>query len=122
MKKFKSNLSVDGIKALRDELRKYNNDLIRKNQLLVERLAQEGIAVAQQNVGNFGRYITFTINSTIQGTEWRAILVAKDTQKIVSQWQTLDGIKSAEVSPLLMAEFGSGQTAQNPLNVQGVGQ
>lgn len=45
----------------------------------------------------------------------------EDSSKIVSEWQTLDGVKSAEVSPCLMIEFGSGLKAENPASVPGVG-
>lgn len=48
--------------------------------------------------------------------------MAFDRAKITSVWKTKEGLKSAEVSPLLMAEFGSGQYAQNPNNIVGVGQ
>lgn len=41
--------------------------------------------------------------------------------KIVSEWQTREGVKRAEVSPMLMLEFGSGLPVQNPANIPGVG-
>ena len=121
-KKFSSDLSIEGIKRLQDELQNYNNDLIRKNKLFVERLAQSGIIVAQQNVGNFGRYITFRVDVQQSGSNCKAVLVATNTGHIINKWQTKDGIKSADVSPLLMAEFGSGQKAENPLGLPYGGQ
>lgn len=121
-RKFSSNLSVEGIKNLQQELKSYSDGLAQKNRLFVERLAQSGIMVAMQNVGGFGRYVTFRVDITQNNSECKAILVATNTGYITNQWQTKDGIKSADVSPLLMAEFGSGQRAENPMGVPGVGQ
>ena len=45
----------------------------------------------------------------------------EDASKIVSEWQTLEGVKRATVSPVLMLEFGSGLQAENPANIPGVG-
>lgn len=45
----------------------------------------------------------------------------EDTTKIKSEWQTKEGVRSAEISPSLMLCFGSGLKAQNPSNVPGVG-
>ena len=45
----------------------------------------------------------------------------EDGQKIVSQWQMLEGVKSATVSPSLMLEFGAGLKAENKSNTPGVG-
>ena len=52
----------------------------------------------------------------------KVIMLASENGKIISSWKTKDGIKTAEVSPLLMAEFGSGRGAENPMKVEGVGQ
>ena len=120
---FKTDLSVKGINQLKRDLIKYKTntlpDLCRR---YVTELAKEGIGVAQQNVGNFGKYITFSIKVNPRKDGCNALLYAVDSEKIISQWKTKDGMKSAEVSPLLMAEFGSGWGAENPLNVPGVGQ
>lgn len=121
-RKFKSNLSVDGIKNLQQELRNYQQQLNEKNVVFVRRLAESGIAVAKQNVGGFGKYITFSTKVNQSGNNCKAVLVATENGKIKNQWKTSEGIKSADVSPLLMAEFGSGRYAENPLNVPGVGQ
>ena len=51
----------------------------------------------------------------------RAVLYMEDISKIVSEWQTLEGVKRATVSPVLMLEFGSGLQAENPANIPGVG-
>lgn len=118
-----TDLSVKGIENLRKELIRYKNvELQNMCKRYVERLAQEGISVANQNVGSFGKYIIFMVVTEPKKDGCNALLLAKETGKIVNSWQTKEGIKSAEVSPLLMAEFGSGWGAENPMNIPGVGQ
>ena len=120
---FKSDLSVKGIEQLKKDLLNYkDNTLPNLLKQYVTTLAQEGIFVAKQNVGGFGKYITFSIKTNPRKDGCTALLYAIDSEKIISQWKTKDGMKSAEVSPLLMAEFGSGWGAENPTNVPGVGQ
>lgn len=118
---FKSDLSVKGINNLIKQLEDYQQSLIQKCETFVKRLAEEGITVAQENTGNFGKYIAFSVETEPDVYGCTAILLATDTGTIRSEWQTKDGIKTADVSPLLMAEFGSGLKAQNPFDVSGVG-
>jgi hypothetical protein len=115
-------LSEKSIQNAIKQLRDYQNSLEYKCSLLAQKLADRGIEVARNNTGNFGHYITFEKKVIPEKNGCTAIIVAKDIAKIISQWKTADGIKSAEVSPLLMVEFGSGYKAKNPKNVQGVGQ
>ena len=120
---FKSDLSIKGIEQLKKDLLNYKNSTLPNLcEQYVTALAQEGISVAKQNVGGFGKYITFSIKTNPRKDGCTALLYAIDSEKIISQWKTKDGMKSAEVSPLLMAEFGSGWGAENPTNVPGVGQ
>lgn len=121
-KVFKSDLSVEGIKNLQQQLRGYQQQLNNKNLIFVQRLSELGISVGRQNVGGFGKYIMFSTKVSQNVDNCKTVLIAKDSGKIINQWKTQDGIKSADVSPLLMAEFGSGQYAENPLGVSGVGQ
>lgn len=110
------NLSESSIQNAIKELQDYKQSILNKSKQLVSELADEGIIVAKSNVGNFGKYITFTKTITESQNGCTAIILATETGQIISQWKTSDGIKSADVSPLLMAEFGSGFKAQNPLN------
>lgn len=119
---FKTNLSVSGIKALQKQLEDYKKDLVNKCEEYVSRLAEIGIETAKHNTGNFGHYITFSVKTEPNKDGCAALMIATETGKIISQWQTKDGIKSADVSPLLMVEFGSGWRAKNPMDVPGVGQ
>lgn len=118
----KTNLSVSGIKSLQKQLEDYKKDLVSKCQEYVRRLAEIGIETAKHNTGNFGHYITFSVKTEPNKDGCTALMIATETGKIVSRWQTKDGIKSADVSPLLMVEFGSGWRAENPMDVPGVGQ
>lgn len=121
-KVFKSDMSAKGIDNLIRELQKHKDDLSNKCKKLVSMLAEEGITVGKQNVGGFGKYITFSMKTNPIKDGCKAIMLASENGKIISSWKTKDGIKTADVSPLLMAEFGSGFGAENPMKIEGVGQ
>lgn len=122
-KVFKSDLSVSGLNDLKRQLLQYKDiEMPNKCKELVIRLANEGITVGKQNVGGFGKYITFSMQTNPYEDGCKAIMLASENGKIISSWQTKDGIKTAEISPLLMAEFGSGWGAENPMKIEGVGQ
>ena len=116
-KKITFNLSARSVRSAMKELEKYKRDLLRKCEIFCETLANKGILVAQMNTGEYGRYITFSVQTEPKRTGARALLIATNTGHIVSQWQTKEGVQEADVSPLMMAEFGSGLRAnlsQNP--------
>lgn len=121
-KQIKVRFSSQGMRELKTELENYKKDIIRKCEIFVKRLAQEGIVVAQGNTGGFGKYITFSMQTDPKTDGCKTIVLATNTGIITSEWKTKDGIKTADVNPLLMVEFGSGFKAQNPMNVPGVGQ
>lgn len=116
-------LSVSEVQNAIKEIKAYQNDLNRKCELLCQRLCQEGIQIAQSHIGSsgFGKYIHLGSEVTPQQAGCKAIFYMEDTTKIKSEWQTQEGVRSAEVSPSLMLCFGSGLKAQNPTNVPGVG-
>lgn len=122
-KTLKMNLSSKSIQDTIKELKAYQTDLNRKCEELCRWLTAEGISIAQANIGSsgFGKYIHLGSEITPQQAGCKAIFFMEDSSKIVSQWQTLEGTKSAEVSPSLMIEFGSGLKAENPANIPGVG-
>lgn len=122
-KKISFGLSVREINNAIKELKAYQSDLNRKCELLCEKLTTEGISIAQAHIGSsgFGKYIHLGSEITPQQAGCKAVFYMEDSSKIVSQWQTQEGVKSAEVSPSLMIEFGSGMKAENPANVPGVG-
>lgn len=118
---FQSDLSVQGINNLINQLEDYQNELQKKCEEYVRMLADSGIDVAQQNTGNYGKYITFTVQTNPEKDGCKAVMLATNTGIIKSEWQTKDGVKTADVSPLLVIEFGSGLKAENPKNIPGVG-
>lgn len=122
-KKNSFNLSVASIRAAQQEIQKYQQDLSQKCEILCRRLTEEGIRVAQAHIGDsgFGKYIRLASDITPEQAGCRAVLYMEDTSKIVSEWKTLEGVKKATVSPMLMIEFGSGLKAENPANIPGVG-
>ena len=122
-KKITMNLSSSSIQSAIKELKAYQNDLNRKCEELCRRLTAEGILIAQAHIGSsgFGKYIHLGSEITPKQAGCKAIFYMRDSSKIVSQWQTLEGTKSAKVSPALMLEFGSGLKAENPVGVPGVG-
>ena len=120
---FKADLSVKGIEQLKKDLLNYkDNTLPNLLKQYVTALAQEGISVGKQNVGGFGKYITFSIQTEVSKDGCKALLLASENGKIISSWKSYGEIKTAEVSPLQMAEFGSGWGAENPMQIPDVGQ
>ena len=122
-KKISFGLSVREVQAAIKELRQYQSDLNRKCEELCRRLTKEGILIAQVHIGSsgFGNYIHLGSEITPQQVGCKAILYMEDATKIKSEWQTKEGVRSADVSPSLMIEFGSGVKAENPANITGVG-
>ena len=114
-------LSQSSIQNAIKELRQYQNDLNRKCEEFCLRLAELGIQTAKENTGNFGKYISFTYEVKDRTKGCKAVMVATNTGIIHSEWQTKEGVKSADVSPILMCEFGSGLKAENPKGIPGVG-
>lgn len=109
-------LSVKEVRAAIKEVKAYQNDLNRKCELLCEKLCAEGIQIAQAHIGSsgFGKYIHLGSEITPEKAGCKAIIIMEDTTKIKSEWQTKEGVQSAEISPMLMLEFGSGQKAVAP--------
>lgn len=122
-KKISFSLSPSSIHAAIKEVRAYQSDLNRKCEFLCKRLNAEGISIAQAHIGSsgFGKYIHLGSEITPQQAGCKAIFYLEDSSKIVSQWRTLEGVQTKEISPSLMLCFGSGLKAQNPTNVPDVG-
>lgn len=120
-KKIKINLSTSSIQSAIKEIEQYQAELNKKCELLTKKLAECGIQVAQSKIGSFCKYITFSSNVENSVNGCKTIMFATNTGIIHSEWRTKDGVKSADISPLLMCEFGSGLKAENPLNIPGVG-
>lgn len=114
-KQITMNLSTSSVQNAIKELHQYQQDLNRKCEVFCQRLAEKGIEVAKENTGGYGKYITFSVEVTDRTKGCTALMVATNTGIIHSEWKMEDGsIKSADISPLLMCEFGSGLKAVNP--------
>lgn len=115
MRTISISLSSRSVKRAMRELQAYQKELVAKCEIFVQRLAEHGIVVAQNNVGGFGSYISFTIETNKEQYGAKAILAATNTGVIHSEWIQADGsVSEADVSPVLMVEFGSGLLANNP--------
>ena len=111
-------LDTKSIKNAIKELEDYKVSLKAKNELFINRLIDEGISVAKQNVGGYGSRISFT--KEVDGNI--GFLIAKDTDKIIAEWDFYGKKKTAELSPLLLSEFGSATLAEVLFDIAGVGQ
>ena len=110
------------INDLIDALEDYKRSFQEKTRQFFNALLDIGISVAESNTGEYGQYIIFEkkITETVDG--YVGALIGRDGQKIVRQWNTKEGVDGYEISPILMAEFGSGWLAKVLDNVNGVGQ
>ena len=111
-KVFKSNLSVNGIEALKSQLLQYKDELSTKCEKLVSRLLQSGVVVSQAKISEspLGKYVTVTTNISADEMGCKGILLAKGAVK------EQDGY--APFSILLAIEFGAGvhfNPTPNPL-------
>ena len=104
-------------------LQKYKMSLNAKCQEFVSRLIDEGISVAKGVTGEYTPYIKFEKELEPNESGCTGLMIATDGQKIVRQWRYKGEVKETQISPLLMAEFGSGWLAKVPYDgITGVGQ
>jgi len=115
-------LSDKSINNAIDKLEKYKKELNKRLQLLVSRLMDVGIETGVANEGEYSGMIVFRKVIVPNETGVEGLLVATDGVKLIREWKYQGGIKQAEVSPLLMAEFGSGWLARVLDPIEGVGQ
>lgn len=128
MRKYTSGLSVSGINKLANELEAYANSIRDKNETFIKRLCEEGIHTAEVSVRERMRsYILFEYTKASYKHVCKAVLIAKNKEMYKSSYYSKDEngnefLKTVDVSPILMAEFGSGWRADVRSNVVGVGQ
>ncbi len=111
-KVFKSDLSSNGIEALKRQLLQYKDNLPTKCEKLVSRLLKSGVEVSQSKISEspLGKYVTVTTNISADKMGCKGILLAKGAVK------EQDGY--APFSILLAVEFGAGvhfNPTPNPL-------
>lgn len=111
----------DSIERAIKMLEKRKAKLVKQSELFVNKLADVGIRAAEKHTGDYKGYISFTkekyreMDFDSGDDTIVCLLVARDREKIISRWRYRSepsGWKEAEVSPLLMAEFGSGWFAE----------
>lgn len=123
MSRHLKNFSLDNIDDLQEYLKDYAKELDAKGLELCKRLADIGVKVAQSNSGVWQGNILFY--KDVDTMSNKVILVGIDKGKVLKVWYTdkkLTKQHSYEVSPLLLAEFGSGWYADNKWDIGGVGQ
>lgn len=111
-KVFKSNLSVNGIEALKSQLLQYKDSLPIKCEKLVSRLLQSGVEISQARINEspLGKYVTVTTNISADKMGCKGVLLAKGAVKEQGGY--------APFSILLAIEFGAGihyNQTPNPL-------
>ena len=113
---FKSNLSVDGINNLIDQLQGYEDELLIKAELMIRELARYGIKAAEFNVYNkFRPFVDFVYKlDFMTDTEVEGNLIGQDNSLIQRVWYARKGQLAgvAYISPVMMSEFGAGPYAQ----------
>ena len=118
--RIKVDLTHDGLIEAQRAIMRYKDELRYKCELFLDRLAEYGIHeavfAASGDQDNYGNYLSFRkdISDTADGVQC-ILVVTSDIIK--SEWKTGPGdgeTKSADVSPLLMLEFGAGLLARNP--------
>lgn len=107
-------LNTSSVRKAINYLRDYQKSVDVKVSRALEILLQHGYDVAIIHVGeneDFSGYIA--LEKTVTSAEGGPVglLVMTDTP-ITVEWETKAGLRSVEVSPMLMEEFGSGQYAE----------
>lgn len=115
------NLSPQSIKDAQKELNRYKRRLIKKCETFVRKMALLGVHTAYQHMpGTEGqgwrKYVFFDYNLETDKYGAKSVMYGTQTGLIRSEWRTLNnasGIEVADVSPLLMIEFGAGVKHDN---------
>lgn len=116
-------LTDKSVNALIKKLKTYEKSLLAKTQQVLRKLADMGIQVAYQNEGLYEGHLSFTKSAVDNnGNVFSLVLIGKRKHYVKVSWKVKDGIKTVNVDPLLMAEFGSGWLANNMWDIGGVGQ
>ena len=110
--KYNVKLDANELYALADELNKYAETYEQKIKTFLEKLAERAIQVSSINEGDFSGYIVYS-KEIESGTTVK--MIAQDSHPLTSVWYVSPSPKAEmrheTISPLLMAEFGSGHYA-----------
>ena len=111
---YNSTVSLKDLRQLNKDILDYKNHILpQKEEELLEALSDAGIRIARANCGEFGSFIGFVkmVNQSKYSYKCSAVLTGYNASPNIVEWVYFGGIKRAEVSSILMAEFGSGQHA-----------
>lgn len=120
--KISVDLSTSGIRKAQRQLRLYQKALLAKCEEFVLKLSAKGISAAKMNISDgYRRYVVFHTETNVIDYGATAIMLATQTGVITSEWRVKGGTKTADVSPLLMAEFGAGLRSNSRAEKYGMG-
>ena len=110
MKTFNISLDPNELRQTANELREYAEEFQMKVRAFFEACADHGIMIASMHEGDFSGYIVYSKKFEIQDDEYVISIIATDTPLTRTWYTSATGgkTKSDTISPLLMAEFGSG--------------
>lgn len=121
-------LSKKSIQAAIEELKDYKSWIRQQMNVFVDELLNVGIKTGRRisrstaTPKDYRGAIVFSKEITTSDGEVEGLLIATDGKKIERTWKTKNGIRTVEISPSLMSEFGSGWLSVVLDNVPGVGQ
>lgn len=106
-------LTAKSFRQAQRSIEEYRKSFNKKLRTFTSELAKEGIRVAEINLGHAQSLVGFSHTSTLRSGYATTTLIAYDKQKIISEWMYYGDKRRAEVSPILMAEFGAGHYASD---------
>lgn len=105
-------LNTKSITDAIQNIEQHRVELLAKFDLFMKRLGAYGIDYAQVVCGDYEPYILFSSVVTVNGNLINLELILKAKYMVKEYWLQADGsVKSADVNPVLMEEFGSGWRA-----------
>jgi len=117
MKKLKINLfNQTTIQQAIKDIQDYKQDILNKTKTFCDRLSEIGINIIQVNLGDGAIHIGLTKKIEITENGCKEILILADKHPVTKAWLSIDEnhkeiMKTAEISPVLMFEFGTGKNA-----------
>lgn len=115
-------LSKSSVDNAIKQIERYRDSLERKCKEIENRLADDGALIAQNSISSeYAGYIDVSVRNGIakDGSPCKEV-VAENNSMIIAEWLVSSGeVKTAEVNPILMSEFGSGSHASEPFFING---
>ena len=97
------------------QIEAYRDSIEKKNAEFISKLADLGISVGYTSLTHFRSHITFRKKMNVQKTGRATGRMIGRSNQVLVQWQypNASGYEEAYISPILMAEFGSGPKASD---------